>query len=109
MRTVDASGVPDGPEAILTPPPSRGTDPKIATFATGYAVAYRTNEGSGSIRLAFATALGELSSTLEVATTASSLGSGPGLAVAPDGRMVLAWLETDTVTATVRAAKVVCE
>lgn len=108
MRTVDAMGLPNGPEAILTPPPARGTDPSIAPFATGFAVAYRTNDDGGFIRLAFATATGELSSTLDVAMTASTLGSGPSLVVGPDGRMVLAWLETDTVTATIRAARVVC-
>ena len=110
MRTVDAAGALVGPEAIVTPPPSTGSDPAIAPFAGGYVVASRTTAGaSGSVRISFATALGEFSSSLEVAATGSTLGSGPRLAIAADGRMLVAWMETDGTTATFRAARVVCD
>jgi hypothetical protein len=111
MRTVARSGATDGPESILTPPPDPGGEPSLAPFATGYVAAYRTSSGgtgNGTIRLSFATALGEFAGDLEVAATGSTLGSSPRLAVAPDGRIVVVWMETDTATATFRAARVVC-
>jgi len=111
MRTVARTGVPDGAEDILTRPPDPGGEPAIAPFATGYVAAYRISSGgtgSGTIRIAFATALGSFAGGLEVAATGSTLGSSPRVAVAPDGRILIVWMETDSTTATFRAARVVC-
>lgn len=109
IRTVRATGAIDGPEAILTPSPTTGADPAVAAYAGGYVVAYRSADaGSNAIRLAFATSLGEYAGSEDVAATTAA-GGGPRVAVSADGRIVIAWLETDGTSAVVRAAKVVCE
>jgi len=109
LRTVSATGAVDGPEAILTPSPATGADPAVAAYAGGYVVAYRSADPSSSaIRLAFATSLGEYAGSEDVAATTAA-GGGPRVAVSADGRIVIAWLETDGTSALVRAAKVVCE
>ena len=110
MRTVGPTGATRGPEAILTPPPSTGADPTIVAYATGYVVAYRTSaaDGTGMIRLVFATYNGEYSSSMDVAET-TAIGGAPRIAIAADGRMLIAWMSGDLTSAAVNAAKVVCE
>lgn len=109
LRTVSATGAVDGPEAILTPSPATGADPAVAAYAGGYVVAYRSADASSNaIRLAFATDMGEYAGSEDVAATTTA-GGGPRVAVAADGRIVIAWLETDGTSAVVRAAKVICE
>ena len=82
----------------------------IAAYASGYAVAYRATapDGTSAIRVAFATATGEYSSSLDVAATTAT-GGAPHVAVAPDGRILVAWMDANAPSADVRAAKVICE
>ncbi len=110
MRTVGPTGATVGAETILTAPPATGADPMIAAYASGYAVAYRATaaDGTSAIRVAFATATGEYSSSLDVAATTAT-GGAPHLAVAPDGRILVAWMDANAPSADVRAAKVICE
>lgn len=110
MRTVGATGATVGPEAIVTLPPATGADPAVASYATGYAVAYRSSaaDGTGTVRLAFATSTGEYASSIDIASTTAA-GGGPRIAVAADGRVVVVWMEADATKASIHAAKVVCE
>jgi hypothetical protein len=110
LRTIGAAGATVGPETILTAPPATGGDPSIARYATGYAVAYRVSGtgGIGMIRLAFATSAGEYAGSLDIAET-TTIGGAPRLAVAADGRILVAWMGGDATNVAVSAAKVVCE
>ena len=110
IRTVGPTGATVGAESILTPSPATGAEPSVAAYASGYVVAYRSSaaDGTGTIQLAFATGAGELSSSLEVAGT-TAIGGAPRVAVAADGRLVVAWMMGSATSAAINAAKVSCE
>ncbi len=110
IRTVGPTGATVGSETILTPSPATGAEPSVAAYATGYVIAYRSSaaDGTGSIQLAFATGTGEFSSRFEVATT-TAIGGAPRVAVAADGRIMVAWMMGSATGAAINAAKVICE
>jgi hypothetical protein len=89
-----------GDEVELTSINQDVGDLAIAAYSVGYVVAYRHLGGgsdSGSIQLLFVDRYGKLGRSRLVASATSS-GKGLRVLVAQDGRIIVAWADTQTVT-----------
>ncbi len=94
FRPIDGTGMPTGPERILTMAPEQGRDPSIAMFAGGYVVSYRAIADTGlsqpEIRLAFVDRLGNVVTRTSV-TNCVALGGRTTVRVAGDGTILVGW------------------
>jgi hypothetical protein len=121
FRSIDASGEPSAPARSLTSANQDLLDVALASYSHGYVVAFRRLGGAASaaasIYLMFVDADGNVSGT-RLVRSASASGRGMQVMVANDGRLIVVWSDTETVTdpetqrteteLRVRVARVLC-